>query len=314
VKSYTQNTWILGASGFIGSALVDQFKPGDETRLNILLHHKPAPSRWEWVNSIPGNLKNIELSWLDRFPPNKIFHLARLAGRNPFLRQSAARQGLRANLRLRDFLKSSYPECSLTYVSGSLMYGHIKDGIATEDSIINPVAFAREYIRAEQPWMQSVISKDLDVRIARPGWIIGPSSWFRAFFWKPFLNSGHIPLYGDGRQLMSLIHIDDCAKMIKALGENGAKHQIQNVIAGSAISHAEFVEIIAGHLNAPIQNISLAKVAAHYGKAEAEAIGASIPLSTLNPDFLSGIRLSFPSPRDMIVSVIDQLSDRKSSS
>jgi nucleoside-diphosphate-sugar epimerase len=222
MNNQQKNIWIFGGTGFIGNALVSQLASNPQNRLFLLLHRTTNFKKYEAFNTFYGSLSDFDFNLFERYPPDIIFHLARFAGGNPVTRHLASRRAFMANQRLKSMLKKLEKPPVVVYVSGSLMYGpQLGNGCATENTPLNPVAFATHYIKGEEPWIEAQKEGIPDIRFARPGWIVGTSSWFKEFFWNFYLKTGKIPFYGDGNQLMSVVGLQDCARLIDRLGIEG---------------------------------------------------------------------------------------------
>jgi nucleoside-diphosphate-sugar epimerase len=303
-----QNIWILGGTGFIGKALVNKLSGNSQYLLHLLVH-KNVPYRFlEPFNIFTGNLEDFNFKWMEKYTPHIIIHLARFGGRNSLTRYLASKNGAKANWRFINFLCSMKEPPMVVYVSGSLMYGN---QVADEYSMLSPISYARHYIRAEEPWLGVQATKLLDVRMARPGWILGPNSWFKIFYWNYFVQTGKIPLYGNGNQLMSLIDLEDCAGQIINLAENGSKGQNLNIYSGYPVSQKLFAETLANHLNTSIDPISEKKLVQCYGKTVAEALNSSIHLQTKFTELLNKYTLCYPGLEEMLTHTISMLEYEK---
>lgn len=301
----TRNIWIFGGTGFIGSALVKHLSRDKSNLLHLLIHKKAEYVAVEHLNTLNGSLADFDPFWFKRYPPDILFHLARPAGSNVVTRNLRAPEGERANRRLVRILKSLKKPPLIVYVSGSLMYGERSvDNPAIEDSPMAPGSFARYYIRNELPWLEEQLNGRLDVRFARPGWIVGPGSWFREFFWKPFVQSGKVPCYGDGGHTMSVIHIGDCAAMIDALGRYGTEGINLNIFSGNPIPHRDFCEILAKLLNTETEIIPYESIRRKYGKVTAEALISSGPMQTLYPEIHQKAEIQFHDAEAILADVI----------
>ena len=302
----------MGGTGFIGSALVRHLSQDASNRLHLLIHKTTAYQQLETVNTISGSLGSIEGFWLERYPPDVVFHLARPAGSMAITRSLAAWQGEKSNTRLVKILAALPRPPVVVYVSGSLMYGQRhKDHPANENSALAPDSFARYYFRSEKPWLEAWQHSVLDVRFARPGWIAGPRSWFREFFWKPWQATGKVPCYGDGSQLMSLIHLDDCARMINALWEYGVPGQNLNILAEPPLRQEVFCNIMAEAINAHIEKISFERLRRLHGSTVARALTTSIPMETLYPDIREKAGIQYPEPRALLIDTIRFLKNKQ---
>ncbi len=293
------NCWVLGGTGFVGTALVEQFTMDANYTLHMLVNKRVASPQLEQYNCIQGDLGSLDLKWFERYPPQVLFHLARIAGSNPIRRKLAARKGKRANQRLIKYFLKQENRPTTVYVSGSLVYGNQEGKTnADEKSEINPLAYARAYIQAEKPWMNQLNDLSMHVKIARPGWIIGPGSWFRRFFWNHYERFGTVPVYGSGNQLMSLIHIEDLARALVMMPDQG--NAINNLFVGQPIPQSQFTKLMADLLGCGIQIITQSEIQRKWGHAEAEALCSSIPMSTNHPAFLDQVDFQYQSPESML--------------
>lgn len=195
--------WLLGSTGFIGEALFRHLSARNNCRLVLLLNRNMPFRRYEHHHVITGGMSGLDPFWLERFPPKIVFHMARPAGSNVLTRTLAAHRGETANTRMVSLLARLEKPPVVVYGSGSLAYGQQSHQKAADENCpVNPLAFARYYYRNEIPWQDAAHGQLPDVRFARPGWIVGPGSWFDAFFWKPYIHRGMVPYYGDGQQKM----------------------------------------------------------------------------------------------------------------
>ena len=86
------------------------------------------------------------------------------------------------------------------------------------------------------------------------------------FYWRPYLDTSRIPVYGDGSQLMSLVDLHDCAGQISDLAENGEKHQNLNIFTGSPVTQREFAETLAKLLHTTTMPVTMGQLKQHFGK------------------------------------------------
>lgn len=280
-----RNVWVLGGTGYIGSALVRHLAADSANRLHLLVHRAAPYRELEGFNTFTGSLATIDPLWLERYPPNVVFHLARPAGSRRITRAWASYRGEQANRRLVGLLERMENPPVVVYVSGSLLYGpRAADDPAFEDSPLAPAAFAGYYHRNEKPWLEAQDKGVLDVRFARPAWIVGSASWFRKFFHEPMMRSGKVPYYGDGQQLMSLIHLGDCARMIDALARYGHPGRNLNVFAQEPLTQSHFADILAKLSGLEKEQVTYAETIRRYGQTAARALTTSIPLATHYPE------------------------------
>ncbi len=306
-----RNVWILGGTGYLGQALLRHLAAGSHNHLHLLVHRQMPFRHLENYHTITGSLSAFDPYWLERFPPDVVFHLARPAGSRLMTRHLYSWLGEKANNRLVRLLAELRKPPVVVYISGSLVYGVQPSDIqADEETTLRPTAFARFYFRNERPWIKARDAVLPDVRIARPGWILGPASWFKVFFWNHYLSAGKVPCYGNGDQLMSLIHLDDCAAMIDSLSLNGKNNQTLNMFSGPATSQIEFAERLAGMLDTSVERISFDKTKRRYGHATAQALTSSIPMQTLYKELHQHQHMLFPDIESMLSDIVQLLKDK----
>ena len=303
-----KNIWIFGGTGFIGKALVNELSNNSQNNLHLLIHKNLPYQHLEYFNTFRGSLTNFDLRWLVEYPPDVIYHLARLGGSNNLTRSLASFWGAKANSRLISFLSQINHPPIVVYVSGSLMYGNQEKGnFADESAALNPVSYAKHYIHGEKPWIEAQLKQTLDVRFARPGWIVGNESWFKSFYWNEFLRTGKVPIYGDGNQLMSIIHVEDCAGQIIHLADHGRINQIFNIFCGNPVKQRIFSETLAELLAVRTEYIDNKTLKRKYGSTVSQALKTSVPLSTNFPELESTYSFRYPDLKSILTQTLSTL-------
>jgi len=294
--------FLLGGTGFIGTPLTRQLTADRQANEVLMLVHRTAPFRQlEQVNTQTGSLSALDLALLDRFRPDTILHLARMSGRGKLGRLLAARRGARANQRIISHLTTKELRPHVIYVSGTLVYGDCGPTLVDEARPLQPIAFDREYIKAEQPWMTALSSGELPVSILRPPWIIGPGSWFADFYLSHIKHHRNVPLFGDGRNLMSLLDVEDCAGLVAHAVRHAQPGQIYNLFAPDAcVTQLEFAERLAHRTQTGIRRYTAAELRGKYGQTMLEAFTFSNRAATLHPEFLAGYQFKHPTVDAMI--------------
>lgn len=295
--------WILGATGFIGKALAQHLAL--EEKLVLFGNKSLDLELMENRNFILSPLEDFDFHWFERFPPKVIFHCARLAGPTPKKRLAAAKKGAQANERLIQFLEKLAAPPTVIYCSGTLMYGNQTVSI-NENAALHPTAYARQYQLAERPWLAAQARGQLDIRMARPAWILGPESWFYYFFLKPAWEQGWVPYYGDGQQAMSILSLADCAGQLWHCYTHGSKGKNYNLYSLEPISQEAFAGIIAERLQGSVQSISFEEVAHAYGQTEAEAVCSNIPVHSSHDDWKQSYRTQQPDLKRLVEEAIAQ--------
>ena len=277
--------WILGATGYVGRALsVAAMKEYPPARLITFGHRKMDARLMEESNHFVCPLNEISEGLLERYPPKKIFHCARMAGSSDRKRHTAAQKGAAANERLIQMLRKMKDSPVLIYCSGSLMYGP-QTSEANEQTPLKPIGYARAYLQAEEPFLNARNERHLDARMARPAWILGPGSWFHAFFLDPAKKTGKVPYYGSGEQLMSVLSLKSCAVQLLRVADKGAPFSDQNLVCYAPLTQRDFSQILADILGLPTIRVPESALLKRHGKTVTEALCTSIPIGTLNDDW-----------------------------
>ena len=307
----SENKWVLGATGYVGQLvthrLFTQRANANWTGQLITLGQKTIlPWIMERTNFHLFPLRAIPLTLFEKYPPNAIYHCARMAGSNDRSRQIAARKGYKANQRLIQLIEGAQTKIPIVYCSGTLMYGNTVDCV-NEDAALLPIAYARAYEYAERPWVKAAETGNMDVRIARPGWILGPDSWFEHFFYKPTIRSGKVPIYGDGNQFMSIISVEDCAGQLTHLMEHGMPNQSANLFGFEPIKQKEFAVLVAQYLQITTMKISASETKNKFGTTVFEALTSSTPVTTKHEHWRSAYEPLHKDLKALVESTIRRL-------
>ena len=281
--------WVLGSTGYVGAQLTKMLIqkrqegvfPG---RISTLGHRTMLPWIMQRTNFFMSSLGKLQRQKFIDYPPDTVFHCARLAGKTDRSRRAAAKRGYQANVRLRAIFENLPIPPTMVYCSGTLMYGNT-GSIADEQQPLSPIAYARAYEYAERPFTEEAKGTILDVRTARPAWILGSDSWFEYFFYRPALASGFVPYYGDGRQQMSIISVEDCAGQLLHVSTHGSKGESYNLFGFAPISQLEFAEKIGDVLGLDVRQVDEKELVKQHGKTVAEALTSNTPVTTMHSEW-----------------------------
>jgi nucleoside-diphosphate-sugar epimerase len=277
--SATQNKHILvlGGSGFIGRAVISALQSRGH-RTSALMRRSSVP---DGVKTLTGDIRHFDWYALKKDLPDAIIHLARIPGRHKLSRWIAGYQGRAASSRMLRWLHTLDKPPHLIYISGTLVYGDCGKAPIDESAPLRPIAFQRDYIKAELPMLEA-LGKNLPVSVARPPWVIGGDSWFRRFYFNS-TRTGSVPQFGNGENLMSLIHVNDCAGQICDIASKGEPGRIYNIRACPAITQSRFVSLVAEQVGAGIEILSVEFLRRKYGKAVMEALTFSLDTASREP-------------------------------
>jgi nucleoside-diphosphate-sugar epimerase len=270
---------VLGGSGYIGAPLVRALVAAG-VRTSCLVHHRPPPV--PGVRTLTGSIDRFRWRALEDDPPDAIFHLARIPRRRRFDAPVIRMRNRVASARLLYWLASCPRPPLAVFVGGTLAYGSHSEALVTEETALSPVSFSRDYHAAEVPWLQLRAGHDAPLVIARPAWVLGPGSWFETYYGRPIRQERSVPLYGDGDNWMSLVHVEDCAGLLVHLARHAPPMTVMNLAAGPTLRQREFSDRLAGLTGLPIRRISVDELAERHGRAVREAFVFSARVGTIH--------------------------------
>jgi nucleoside-diphosphate-sugar epimerase len=176
----------------------------------------------------------------------------------------------------------------LVYVGGTLAYGSRGEEPVTEQTPLAPTSFSRDYHHAEVPWLRALRGNDAPLIVARPAWVLGPGSWFEAYYRRFLRAERAVPLYGPGDNWMSLVHVEDCAGLLEHTARHAPPMSIVNVFAAPPLRQAELAERLARLTALPIRRVSLDDLERQFGRAVREAFGFSARVGTIHQALHAG--------------------------
>ena len=273
-----KHIFVLGGSGFIGRAVISSLQRSGH-RVSALVRRSSVP---DGVEALTGDVRDFDWRRLEKDLPDAIIHLARIPGRRKLSRWIAGHQGRMASNRLLRWLQTLDNPPHLVFTSGTLVYGDRGKEAMDETAPLRPIAFQRDYVRAEYPILE-VMGKTLPVSVVRPPWVIGGDSWFRQFYFENASKNGTITQFGNGENLMSLVHVDDCAGQICEVALRGTPGRVYNICACPAITQSRFVQSVAQHMEAGIRVLPVEELRRKYGKIVQEALTFSLDVASGEP-------------------------------
>jgi nucleoside-diphosphate-sugar epimerase len=278
---------VLGASGFIGEALMRALAAAG-IRTSCLVHRRRSPI--SEARPLHGSLESFGWRSLESDPPDVIFHLARIPRRRRFDAPIVRLRNRAANARLVRWLASAPRPPLALFVGGTLAYGSHGERAVTEETPLSPVSFSRDYHAAEIPWLRARAAGDAPILVARPAWVLGLGSWFGAYFRRPIVERRSVPLYGEGENWMSLVHVEDCAGLLVHLARRAPPMTVMNLATGPALRQRELSERLARLTGLPLRRISLDELEARHGRAVREAFTFSARVETVHGALAAGYR------------------------
>lgn len=268
LDSVPGRTLVTGGSGFIGSMIIK----ASTSNIRALVHKEAVEGNN--IDRVYGDFLSSENQlekWIDGV--NSIIHTARPSSGNTAGRYRIARRTRKANLSMVSVVKeSNIPSTILMH--GSLSYGHRGEDLVHTDSILNPVGYAEAYSIGERPWVDYLHSGG-GVKVVRAPWVMGPGSWFEMIYCDEI-----IPVFGDGRQWMSLVSVESLADFTWSIlsDEPGVYHPPLLY----RCRQSDFAKIVSEIRGVGTSVVSRSGLTRKFGKMAADSICSSIRLDDGN--------------------------------
>jgi nucleoside-diphosphate-sugar epimerase len=241
---------VIGGSGFLGSAVITELLKGS---YNIFATQNKTPINFDGVTVIKGGISALTDHVIREINPIVIFHCARPTFKRfrKLGRKYAAIRATQLNSSLIRQIKQSTINPTLIFASGSLVYGN-SNSEHNELAPLNPISYARQYYRGEVPVMEALRSNDIPVHILRFPWLLGNGSWYYWFYLKNIVEKNVVPLFGDGMNRMSILDLNDAAKLMIEYSNQKLDSGVFNIYSPLKPTQLEFVKMLSKHYECDI--------------------------------------------------------------
>jgi len=136
----------------------------------------------------------------------------------------------------------------LVHVSTDEVYGSIADGSATEDMVLDPSSpYSATKAGGDLLALAYGKTHGLDVRITRACNTYGPYQYPEKvipLFVTSLLDGQQVPLYGDGMNVRTWLHVDDHCRGIQLVLRNGEVGGIYHIAGDAELSNIELTRMI----------------------------------------------------------------------
>ena len=233
---------VTGASGFVGSRLVDRLLEGGwAVRAFDIGRRGPDRAGLEFVE---GDIRDAALAGRAAEDVDVVFHLAAALG--------ASRLGEKGFLAVNEGGTRVILNAALekgvqraVHFSSAGVLGHVKENLpAGEDHALDPRdAYDRTKLAGERAALE-IGGKGLGVVVVRPGWAYGPGDR-RTFKLIRSICRGRFIQVGRGLALQTPVYVDDLVRGALLAAEKGRTGEIYNLAGGEALTVRAMVETIA---------------------------------------------------------------------
>jgi nucleoside-diphosphate-sugar epimerase len=141
------------------------------------------------------------------------------------------------------------------------------------------------------PWLRALRANDVPVIVTRAAWVLGSGSWFDVYYRRFLRAERAVPLYGDGSNWMSLVHVEDCAGMLEHTARHAPPMSTVNIFGFPPLRQTELAERLARLASVPIRRVPPDELERRLGRAVREAFEFSARVGTEHEALHAGYRI-----------------------
>ena len=134
------------------------------------------------------------------------------------------------------------------HVSTDEVYGSVEAGSSIESDPLDPSSpYAASKAASDLIAISYHRTHGLDVRVTRCGNNYGPRQFpekLIPLFITNLLDGGTVPLYGDGKNVRSWLHVEDHCQAVELVRAKGRPGEIYNIDGGTELSNRELTEFL----------------------------------------------------------------------
>lgn len=241
--------FVGGATGFVGNAVAQLLVAIGHEVYGLTSQKSNVPLlSAQKIHPIYGDMQD-QTTWQDYVrQADVIIHAAQLRHSARISTQLATAMA-EADFNFTQKLLEHANECqAFIYTSGAWIYGNCKMIRQTEDLPLDPYAIAAYRLRSESVVLKA--ANQFPTMVLRLGMVYGNGGLFKKLTLDPMLLGKRTLIPGDGSQMISPIHAEDCARAYLACIEQPQPGEIFNVCDHEPISFETLVRSIGEKLKA----------------------------------------------------------------
>ena len=239
----TKSVLVTGATGFIGSRLVETLINEGYDVTSLVRNGKEGNSK---SRIIYGDLTDVKIDFKDsKF--DCVFHLASHTPleKNKKILEKVNLQGTK---KLFDEIKDKTN--SIIYISGLGVYGETGDKIIDEKQEYNPnTNFVKIRLDAEMYLKDNSSNNKIDFAVVHFGDVYGPNGWFYEMLVKRLQNKT-FKMPGGGDYYKGFVHVDDAVGSMIAVFEEKSFGESFIVADSQPVTFKEFSNFTADQIDA----------------------------------------------------------------
>jgi len=234
--------FVTGASGFIGSHLIDHLLE-KKWKVRVLLHESRIRREKE-VDVVWGDITDLDT--LEKALKNTdiLFHGAAALGAKILDKEEFFRINAEGTEKILEASRKAGVKRVVHFSSAGVL-GKVKNNeTASEDYPLNPIStYDQSKLEGEKIAVRHS-REGTNVVIVRPGWVYGPGDW-RTFKLIKAINKRMFILVTKGKAWQTPVYIQDLIKGIILCAEKGKTGEIYNLAGDEVLNVREIVETIA---------------------------------------------------------------------
>jgi nucleoside-diphosphate-sugar epimerase len=258
--------FVTGAAGFIGLELV-KILVARGHRVFGLADSLDAADRVRRAGGVPVIGHLLEPGpWQDEAAAEWVFHLSLHAGHRPRVTRRRAASITRAKVSMDAHLLDAVAADAtrrIVYVADTSCYGATGPRPITEDAPPHPSAWGRCLTPAVER-LQEYLVAGQPIITAFPGWVYGNGGWFRDRVIEPVMAGRRVLLFGKTGPWVSPIHVEDCARALVHLAEQGQPGNRYLLVNRDPVRLHDFAATFARLANRPLRVIRVPAAATRF--------------------------------------------------
>jgi len=239
----TKSVLVTGATGFIGSRLVEELINKGYDVTSLIRKGKEGNSK---SNIIYGDLTDEKIDFKDlKF--DCVFHLA---SHTPLEKNKKILEKVNLEGTKKLFKEIKLITKSIIYISGLGVYGETGESIIDESQKYNPnTSFVKIRLDAEKYLKDNSIEHKIDFAVVHFGDVYGPNGWFYEMLVKR-LKKNTFRMPKGGNYYKGFVHVEDAVGSMIAILEKQAFGESFIIADSMPVSFKEFSNFTADQINA----------------------------------------------------------------
>ena len=239
---------VTGATGFIGSHLVERLLEAGKTVRILVRDRKKVPGEWQGrVEVVEGDLTDISSLKEAARDCEKVYHLAGVINLPAGHEDDFYRINLEGTKNIFNSVLEDNPAIKRFLCCSSVgALGPLKSLPANEKTPCNPSnAYEKSKYEAEKWVLQAGQQNGIPVSVIQPAWAYGPGDR-RTLPIFSMIAKKHFIMIGKGETLIHPVYVDDLAEgILQCAGSSDTEGKVVILAGNQAIKLRDFVHLLS---------------------------------------------------------------------